>query len=67
MEKVDVAQLTAAQLRVKQRQQKVSERMATSTPGERPSIDVFKERGFTFLSITLNPEKSDYRVLSNFE
>ena len=42
VEKVDVAQLTAAQLRVKQRQQKVNERLATSTPGERPDIDVFK-------------------------
>ena len=42
LEKPDVAQLTAAQLRVKQRQQKVNERIATSTPGERPDIDVFK-------------------------
>jgi len=42
VEKVDVAQLTAAQLRVKQRQQKVNERLATSMPGERPDIDVFK-------------------------
>ena len=57
MEKVDVAQLTAAQLRVKQRQQKVSERMATSTPGERPSIDVFKERGLSILSISSKPDQ----------
>ena len=57
MEKVDVAQLTAAQLRVKQRQQKVSERMATSTPGERPSIDVFKERFLLFLSLLFNQIK----------
>ena len=42
MEKPDVSQLNATQLRIKQRQQKVSERMATSAPGERPSIDVFK-------------------------
>ena len=42
LEKPDVAQLTAAQLRVKQRQQKVNERISTSTPGERPDIDVFK-------------------------
>ena len=57
MEKVDVAQLTAAQLRVKQRQQKVSERMATSAPGERPSIDVFKERAFTVSSISLKLDR----------
>ena len=41
-EKVETAQLTAQQLRVKQRQQKVQERMATTALNERPSIDVFK-------------------------
>ena len=43
VKKFDVAQLTAAQLRVKQRLQKVNERLATSTPRKRPDIDVFKK------------------------